>query len=500
MNRTDKLKLNTIFSLINKIVIILSGFVLPRLILSSYGSEVNGLVTSITQFLNVITFLDLGVGSVVQSALYRPLAKKNNHHISAILTSANKYFRKIAYILVIYVLILIFFYPLLVENDSLSSLGTGLLIFAISINIFAQYYFAIVNELFLNANQKSYIQLGTEILIVILNLVISTILILSGTSIFIVKMVTGIIYLIRPLYLDYYVNKHYNISKNIELQTDPLPQKWNGMAQHIAYSIQNSTDVVILTTFSTLENVSIYSVYNLIASGLKLLVESLTTGLQSFFGGLLAENKKESLIDYFDKIEWLIHNSVVFLYAVATVLIVPFVAIYTSNVSDANYYAPVFATILLISQFFYSIRTPYQTLVFAAGNFKETQFSSIIEAALNVGISILLVNKFGLIGVSIGSLSAIFYRTLYLVFYLSKNITNRPILLFFKQLFIDCIAYILIVFAGNFVIPQIGSSNFFEWVICAISICLIAILILIIINSIFYNNFVKYTYGKIKRI
>ena len=67
--RKKRLVKNTIASLGYQISAIICGFILPRLIMTYYGSEVNGLVNSITQFLQVITFLELGVGAVVQSSL-----------------------------------------------------------------------------------------------------------------------------------------------------------------------------------------------------------------------------------------------------------------------------------------------------------------------------------------------------------------------------------------------------------------------------------------------
>ena len=76
-----KLQLNTITSLLLEIVTIVSGFILPRLIMEEYGSSVNGLVNSITQFIGIIAFLEFGVGKVIQSALYKPLAEKDNEQI-----------------------------------------------------------------------------------------------------------------------------------------------------------------------------------------------------------------------------------------------------------------------------------------------------------------------------------------------------------------------------------------------------------------------------------
>ena len=131
--RGKKLALNTITSLGLQVVSVICGFILPRLILESFGSDVNGLVNSITQFLGVITLLDLGVGAVVQSALYKPLADNNTNMISKIYVSANKFFRRLAEILLVYVVLLMIFYPMLV-NKSFGHMYTALLIAAICID------------------------------------------------------------------------------------------------------------------------------------------------------------------------------------------------------------------------------------------------------------------------------------------------------------------------------------------------------------------------------
>ena len=99
LTRKTKLVLNTGFSMLLQITTLVSGFVLPRIILGTFDSNVNGLVNSISQFLNVVTLLDLGVGAVVESALYKPLAEKDNDEISRIFASATKFFKRLAMIL-----------------------------------------------------------------------------------------------------------------------------------------------------------------------------------------------------------------------------------------------------------------------------------------------------------------------------------------------------------------------------------------------------------------
>ena len=89
------LRKNTISSFVFQATTIICGLIVPRLILKNYGSDVNGLVNSIKQFLSIISFLELGVGAVVQSSLYKPIAEKDEKKINKVLTSANHFFNSI---------------------------------------------------------------------------------------------------------------------------------------------------------------------------------------------------------------------------------------------------------------------------------------------------------------------------------------------------------------------------------------------------------------------
>ena len=176
------------------------GFILPRFILSAYGSDVNGLVSSITQFLGFISFLDLGVGAVVQSAYYEPLANKDYSRVSSLFCYSKKFFRIVASILLIYVCVLCITYPLLV-NSVFDIKYISVLIIIISISSFSQYYFAVPHQLLLNADQHLYIQANMQSISVILNTLGSVILIICGQSIHTVKLASSIIFLIRPIFL-----------------------------------------------------------------------------------------------------------------------------------------------------------------------------------------------------------------------------------------------------------------------------------------------------------
>lgn len=493
--RGKKLALNTISSLGLQFVNVICGFILPRLILESFGSDVNGLVNSVTQFLGVITLLDLGVGAVVQSALYKPLAEKDTDMISKIYVSANKFFRRLAEILLVYVVLLMIFYPLIV-NKSFGHMYTALLIAAICISSFAQYYFGIVNSLLLNADQRGYIQYTAQIITLILNTIACYIVIKLGASIQIVKLTTSLIFLIRPFFLVLYVKKHYSINRKITYTEEPIKQKWNGMAQHFASYVLSGTDNIVLTLFSTLANVSIYSVYNIVILGVKNALLSMTNGFQSLIGEMLAKKETEKLNNFFGYVEWILHTGTTLIFGCTGVLLVNFVRVYTNGINDADYIQPLFAVLVTVANAGHCLRLPYNILILAAGHYKQTQSNYIVAMILNIVISIATVKIWGLIGVSIGTFVAMAYQTVWMARYDSKNIICWPFKNFLKQCGVDAIT-VIVASLATFKIPML-SVSYVSWFLLAIEVFAVWLVIAILINSVFYRERVLSMFRRVK--
>ena len=115
--RTKKTIVNFIAALFLQLVTGISGLIVPRLFIGAYGSEVNGMISSINQFLSYITFFEAGLSGVILSQLYKPLANNDFKSCNRILADARDFFHKIAAGYVVYVIALIIIYPRLVESD-----------------------------------------------------------------------------------------------------------------------------------------------------------------------------------------------------------------------------------------------------------------------------------------------------------------------------------------------------------------------------------------------
>ncbi len=124
------------------------------------------------------------------------------------------------------------------------------------------------------------------------------------------------------------------------------------------------------------------------------------------FGDMYARKETDTLDKTFGWVEWLMHLLVTFSFSCTAVLILPFVNIYTKEISDANYIVPAFSLLISAAQASYCLRLPYNMMVLAAGHYRQTQWSAIIEAMINIIVSVVLVRRFGLVGVAVGTLAA----------------------------------------------------------------------------------------------
>lgn len=488
MSRKKKLLLNTITGMLKQIVAVICGFILPRFMLMYYGSETNGLISSIAHFLSFISLLDMGVGAVIQANLYKPLADKNDYEVSKIILASKRFFRKLAYIFLVYILILLFIFPNIAGNNY-EPIFTISLLLIIAFSTFAQYFFGMTYELLLNADQKSYIQLILQIATLIINTALAVLLMKCGASVHVVKLASSLVFVLRPIGQAIYVKRNYSLQRKIKLVGEPIKQKWNGFSQHLASVVCQNIDVVVLTTFSSLANVSIYAVYYLVTNGVEQIIMTAATGLEAMFGNMIANKETSKLLKTFEAVEWIVHNTVTLLFTITALTIVPFISVYTRGITDANYNVPVFGTLLVVAYAFECLRIPYFRIIKAAGHFKETQNGAFISAGLNIVITVILVFKYGLIGAAIGTLVAMLYHTCYFVWYLKSHIINRSIKFYVKFLAMDIIVFSIAKFLNSYIIWS--GESYLDWVLFAAKNGCLVFIIVLIINIIFNRKLIK---------
>lgn len=500
-SRVRKAVINSGTAIAAQIVTLICGFILPRLILSYFGSTYNGIISSITQFTDCIILLRAGVGGVTRAALYKPLAEHDTYKISGIVNATQRFMQKVALIFAGGLLVFACIYPLAVRNE-FDWWFSFSLVLILGISTFMQSYFGIAYQMLVNADQRSYVYSAITMCTIVLNTVIASILIVNGAEIRMVKLASALVFSINPIVLNIYVSRGYHLNKRIPADNLALKQRWDAFAQQVALFITNNTDIIILTLFTNLKEVSVYTVYYMIAGNLKVLVQTLMTGIDAAFGNMLAKKEFDNLKKSFSRFEFMIFSVSTFVFAAALLLIEPFVMVYTRGVTDVNYSRTAFGVLLCLSQFLYCVRIPYQMLADAAGHFKQTRNGAVIEAAINVILSVVLVIRYGLIGVTIGTFCAMLFRTIQYSLYSSKVILKQKILCFVKRMAVSIGEGVLIVIAfaaAKYTLFLNLQISYFGWMIQALFTSVVAFLVIFIGSYIFYKGDFKYYFSFFKK-
>ena len=178
-------------------------------------------------------------------------------------------------------------------------------------------------------------------------------------------------------------------------------------------------------------------------------------------------------------------------------MMIPFVTLYTKGVTDVNYTRPLFSFLLILGGVFNCFRVPYRAITIVAGHYKQTRNGAILEAIINITVSVLGVIFFGLIGVALGTLCAMAFRTIQYVLYLSNNIMNRDVKYFLRHAVL-CFAIMGIVyFVSQLYLPSVFDS-WTTWIIYATITTLIAIALTLGTDYLFYKHDMENLFVKVK--
>lgn len=237
----------------------------------------------------------------------------------------------------------------------------------------------------------------------------------------------------------------------------------------------------------------------MVAGSLKNLVTSISSAVVPALGSVTAGNNIDEKNIIFDYYEFGISFVTVFAFSCGCLLINPFIKVYTAGIIDANYNQPVFGVLLMLAEAIYCLRDPYVSMAYVSGHFKQTAKYAYGEATMNIVISVLLVQHFGLVGVALGTLVSMFYRMIMHAYYLKINIIQRPIKKSCKNIITSCTLLVCCSAIGLFLAPFFngGVTTWITWAIVTV-FCVLTIMcgIHYVVNK---ELFLKMIYRILKR-
>lgn len=474
---------NIFWAIVSQLITLGLGIIIPRLFLVSYGSETNGVLSSVGQFFSIISLLEAGIGGVTVQALYKPIANGDRESCNHILAAANIYYKKMGKYYILAVIVLSVIYPIIVKTELSIVVVFFIILFSGlggAINFFLQYKYTVL----LSADGRNYITTNINLVLNIITNIVKIILLTLGYNIIAVQFSQFLIILLRVFLLDKYMHRNYKwIDFSVSPNFDVLSQRNAQLIHQIAYLIFSNTDILVLTLISQdLKLVSVYTIYNTLIGVIEGVISNVNNSLTFAFGQVYAENK-EKYRKYFDCYEVIYMAMSFSIFMVTSICILPFLKLYTRGITDINYLDDKLAILFIVMKLFVVMRSQCYNAILISGNFKSTQNSSIIEAIINLSASIILVFKLGIYGTILGTIVGLLYRNTYCIVFANKKVLKRSPVITFKRWGINAILF-FVFYILSFQIHLQANSYIILILEAGIMLVIISIIVFII-NFIF---------------
>lgn len=484
MNRTQKFFYNSITTGFYQFVVMIVGFITPRVMLKCYGSEINGLVSSITQFISYFNLVEAGLAGAAIYSLYKPLADNNYNEVNGVICAAKKFYTLSGYIFISLVFMLALFYPMFISTNVLSPINICFLVIVLGISGALEFFTLSKYRVLLTADQKTYVISLASTVHIFLNTIIIVFLANLRVNIVVLRAIALTSVYLRSLILMVYVKKKYKyINFKVKPNNAALDKRWDALYLQALGSVQTGAPVILATIFTNLKMVSVYSIFNMIMTGINGLLGIFMSGLSASFGEVIAKKEINILQKAYKEFEFSYYCLITIIYSVALVTIMPFIRIYTKGIVDINYDIPIIGFLFILNGLLYNVKTPQGMLVIAAGMYKETRLQTSIQGILVVCLGAILGKKYGIIGILIASCISNFYRVIDLLIFIPRNLTKLPIFRSFERVTRIIVAVLIISITCSWM--NIKINNVYHWVIFAILVTIYSTVITITLSYIF---------------
>lgn len=489
-----KISGSVILSVINRLVTAVTGLIVQREILITFGSDVNGLTASISQALSYLALLEAGLGTASIQALYHPLATNDSDGANGILSATKIQYQKTGLLFLLALFGVSLLMPAIVHGE-LDAFTVGALTWVTGLGNVVSYVFMGKYTTLLTADRKIGVIYCVDSLASILSCVARIAMIISGVGILFVQAIAAGIILLRTCVIARYVRSNMKwIDWNFTPNFNAIQSRWNVLIHQFTGLIAYNTDTVLLTVFRTLREVSIYSVYNYINSNISTI---LTTAFQQtplgWFGKIAARSEKEFVkaISIFEAIYYVLLFTTL---TTSLLLTLPFIRLYTNGISDEGYYAPLTALLFFVMQLCNLVRVPASIAINSFGWFKETQRGAVIEAAVNLLISIGLLQAIGLNGLLLGTISAFLYRSVELTAYYQKRL-GIPLRTKLRKLLPCLMLSIIWILLWSISFKTYICSSWLEWLLLSVGVALVCGGGFLVISILFNKEDYKFIWG-----
>lgn len=397
---------NAFWSYFSMIVSFVISFVSRTVFIHCLGEGYLGVSGLFSNVLGVLSFAELGIGTAINFSLYKPVAENNIEKIKAYMRAYKIAYRVIAlFILSLGLCLVPFMHYLIKDPGNVGNVTVYYLIYLFNTvsSYFVSYKFSLVN-----AEQKNYIYTNVNLIISITTTIVQIIVLLLYRNYLLYLLVSSIFGIGQKIIINKYFNKVYpylkgkNNARLTKEEKGTLITKVKALIVHKIGEVSvHQTDNIIISAFVSTTMVGLLSNYYLLINTVNSVITILFNSVTGSLGNLVATEKKERQYEVFCKYRFLGFWFFGFSSVALGILMSPFITLWVGErmVVDHNV-----IILILINYYMIGQRICLNNIKSAAGVFEQDKYVALIQAVVNLAVSIGLVRVIGLPGVYIGTI------------------------------------------------------------------------------------------------
>ncbi len=502
MGRVKSATRNIAFGYVGQLATALMSFILRKIFILFLSEELLGINSLYANILSILNMAELGIGTALNFQLYSLVAGGDKEKIKSYMQMYRKAYHVIALVVATVGIAISPFLRFLVKKPGAITLRDMTLFYFIFLFNTVSSYFVAYKYSLVNAEQKNYIQTNiitiTKVIVVALQIAV---LVLTR-NFYLFLLTDAAVQLIQKIFVSRYLDNMYpylrekNIVPLTKEESDTVWTKTKALIFHKVGDVARlQTDALIISSLIEVSMAGVVDNYNMVISTISNFVNIIFNSVISSFGNLIATESKEKQFELFKVYRFFASWVYGFSCVGFMVLLTPLVRLW---LGDSWILVPAAVHCILIDYYFKGDRIVLSNFKTAAGVFEPDKYLALIQGAVNLVISIWLVQTpLGITGVYVGTI----------VSGLIANIT-KPIIIYrtcFDKnaigYFVDTVKYLV-----SLVAVLIACECISKFVIAKLTIpsfILMGIIITVIFNGVYFllygrSDEFKYIFGKVR--
>ncbi len=410
MSRVKSATRNIAFGYVGQIATAFMSFILRTVFIMHLNEDLLGINSTYGNILSILNMAELGIGTALNFSLYGPVARGEKEKIKSYMQLYRKAYFIIACVVAVMGIALTpflkYFKLRQPDNTTIKELTIYYLIFLF--NTVSSYFVAYKYSL-INAEQKNYIQTNINTITKVIVVVLQIVVIIVTENFLFYLLTDAAVQLIQKIFVSRYLDKMYpylkekNVEKLSKEESNLVWSKTKALVFHKVGDVARlQTDAILISTFIEVAMAGVVDNYNMVISSVSNFVNIIFNSVISSFGNLIATESRQKQFSMFKVYRFFASWIYGFSCVGFMVLLTPLIRLWLGDhwiLTSAAVYC------ILIDYYFKGDRIVLSNYKTAAGVFEPDKYLALIQGAVNLVVSIALVQTpLGITGIYIGTI------------------------------------------------------------------------------------------------